>query len=193
SDLCKKHEILLIVDDIQMGCGRTGQFFSFAEAGIDPDMVTLSKSISGYRHPLALTLIKPKLDIWEPGEHNGTFRGLGPAFATDIELFWGDDEFEKATIAKGAYVESRFNSIAAEHPEHELIVKGRGLARGLQMPSGEIAGKVAARAFEEGLLVETSGPSDEVVKLLPALTIPDELLAKGLDIIEAAVDEALAA
>ncbi|MGO1286320.1 MAG: diaminobutyrate--2-oxoglutarate transaminase, partial [Brachybacterium sp.] len=79
ADLCKKHEILLIVDDIQMGCGRTGQFFSFEEAGIEPDMVTLSKSISGYGHPLALTLIKPELDIWEPGEHNGTFRGFGPA------------------------------------------------------------------------------------------------------------------
>lgn len=196
SELCTKHEILLIVDDIQMGCGRTGGFFSFEEAGIKPDMVTLSKSISGYGHPLALTLIKPELDIWEPGEHNGTFRGFGPAFATAtkaIDLFWSDDELEQSTIAKGAYVESRFNRIAAKHTEHELIVKGRGLARGLQMPDGEIAGKIAARAFEEGLLVETSGPSDEVVKLLPALTIPDELLAKGLDIIEAAVDEALAA
>ena len=62
--------------------GRTGQFFSFEEAGIEPDMVTLSKSISGYGHPLALTLLKPELDIWEPGEHNGTFRGFAPAFAT---------------------------------------------------------------------------------------------------------------
>ena len=196
ADLCKEHEILLIVDDIQMGCGRTGGFFSFEEAGIEPDMVTLSKSISGYGHPLALTLIKPELDIWEPGEHNGTFRGFGPAFATAtkaIELFWSDDELQRSTEAKGAYVESRFNRIAARHADHELVVKGRGLARGLQMPSGEIAGAIAARAFEEGLLVETSGPSDEVVKLLPALTIPEELLEKGLDIIEAAVDEALAA
>ena len=78
SELCKKHEILLIVDDIQMGCGRTGGFFSFEEAGIKPDMITLSKSISGYGMPLALTLLKPELDIWEPGEHNGTFRGFGP-------------------------------------------------------------------------------------------------------------------
>lgn len=196
ADLCKEHEILLIVDDIQMGCGRTGGFFSFEEAGIEPDMVTLSKSISGYGHPLALTLIKPELDIWEPGEHNGTFRGFGPAFATAtkaIELFWSDDELQRSTEAKGAYVESRFNRIAARHADHELVVKGRGLARGLQMPSGEIAGAIAARAFEEGLLVETSGPDDEVVKLLPALTIPEELLEKGLDIIEAAVDEALAA
>ncbi|MGP5090567.1 diaminobutyrate--2-oxoglutarate transaminase [Brachybacterium tyrofermentans] len=197
ADLCKTHGILLIVDDIQMGCGRTGGFFSFEEAGITPDIVTLSKSISGYGMPLALTLLKPELDIWEPGEHNGTFRGFGPAFASGtkaFELFWSDDELEKSTIAKGAYVESRFNRIAARHADqHELIVKGRGLARGLQLPTGEQAGKVTSRAFEEGLLVETSGPSDEVVKLLPALTIPDEQLRDGLDILEKAVDEALTA
>ncbi|MGO1977384.1 diaminobutyrate--2-oxoglutarate transaminase [Brachybacterium tyrofermentans] len=197
ADLCTTHGILLIVDDIQMGCGRTGGFFSFEEAGITPDIVTLSKSISGYGMPLALTLLKPELDIWEPGEHNGTFRGFGPAFASGakaFELFWSDDELEKSTIAKGAYVESRFNQIAARHADrHELIVKGRGLARGLQLPTGEQAGKVTSRAFEEGLLVETSGPSDEVVKLLPALTIPDEQLRDGLDILEKAVDEALTA
>lgn len=197
SELCTKHGILLIVDDIQMGCGRTGGFFSFEEAGIVPDMVTLSKSISGYGLPMAITLIKPELDIWEPGEHNGTFRGIGPAFATAtkaIELFWSDDELEKSTIAKGAYIESRFNSIAARHSEtHELIVKGRGLARGLGMPSGEIAGRITARAFELGVLVETSGPDDEVVKLLPALTITDDELTRGLDLLEQAIDEALTA
>ena len=194
--LCKEHDILLIVDDIQMGCGRTGGFFSFEEAGIVPDMVTLSKSISGYGLPMALTLIKPELDVWEPGEHNGTFRGFGPAFATAtkaIELFWSDDELEKSTLRKGAYVEGRFNQLVAKHSDHELIVKGRGLARGLEMPSGELAGKVTAQAFQEGLLLETSGPEDEVVKLLPALTIPDEQLAAGLDIIEGAVTDALAA
>jgi diaminobutyrate-2-oxoglutarate transaminase len=193
--LCTKHEILLIVDDVQMGCGRTGDFFSFTEAGIEPDIVTLSKSISGYGHPLALTLLKPELDIWGPGEHNGTFRGFGPAFATGtkaIELFWSDDELQKSTIAKGAYVESRLNRIAARFPDQDLVVKGRGLARGLQMPSGELAGKITSRCFENGLLVETSGPSDEVIKLLPALTIPDEQLARGLDIIEDAVVEAMA-
>ena len=194
--LCAEHEILLIVDDIQMGCGRTGKFFSFEEAGIVPDMVTLSKSISGYGLPMALTLLKPELDIWEPGEHNGTFRGFGPAFASAtraFELFWSDDALEQSTLAKGAYVEGRFNQLAARFAEHELVVKGRGLARGLQMPSGELAGAVTARAFEEGLLVETSGPSDEVVKLLPSLTIPEDQLTRGLDIIDQAVAEALSA
>ncbi|WP_299273745.1 diaminobutyrate--2-oxoglutarate transaminase, partial [uncultured Georgenia sp.] len=71
AELCREHDILLIVDDIQMGCGRTGGFFSFEEAGIVPDIITLSKSISGYGLPMALTLVRPELDIWEPGEHNG--------------------------------------------------------------------------------------------------------------------------
>src|SRR5699024_4783581 len=127
--------ILLILDDIQMGCGRTGGFFSFEEAGIVPDMVCLSKSISGYGLPMALTLVRPDLDIWEPGEHNGTFRGISPAFVTAAEAirtYWSDDALERATIAKGAYVESRFNQLVAAYPEHGLTAKGRGLARGLQ-------------------------------------------------------------
>ena len=78
----RDRDILLIVDDVQMGCGRTGPFFSFEEAGIVPDIVTLSKSISGYGMPMALTLFKRELDVWGPGEHNGTFRGNNPAFVT---------------------------------------------------------------------------------------------------------------
>ena len=70
----------MIIDDIQVGCGRTGKFFSFERAGIIPDMVTLSKSISGYGLPMSLVLIKPELDIFKPAEHNGTFRGNQMAF-----------------------------------------------------------------------------------------------------------------
>ena len=196
SELCKKHDILLILDDVQMGCGRTGGFFSFEEAGIVPDMVCISKSISGVGLPMALTLVRPELDVWEPGEHNGTFRGNAPAFVTAAEAFrtfWSDDELEKATIRKGAYVESRLNQIAAKHPDAGIVAKGRGLARGLQYADGETAGRVASGSFDRGLLVETSGPEDEVLKLLPPLTVTEEELDKGLAIIEAATDEALAA
>src|SRR5690606_30262421 len=188
--LCKKHEVLLIVDDVQMGCGRTGDFFSFEEAGIVPDIVCLSKSISGYGIPMALTLIKPELDIWQPGEHNGTFRGIGPAFVTGAEAlrrFWTDNTLRASTIDKGIRVESWFNSIAARYPQHEMFAKGRGLARGLQFPSGELADAVCQEAFERGLLMETSGPEGEVMKILPALTITDEELNRGLRIIDECV------
>jgi diaminobutyrate-2-oxoglutarate transaminase len=80
--LCRQKGILLIVDDIQAGCGRTGTFFSFEPACLKPDIVTLSKSISGYGLPFSLVLIQRELDVWKPGEHNGTFRGNNHAFVT---------------------------------------------------------------------------------------------------------------
>ncbi|HLV05744.1 MAG TPA: diaminobutyrate--2-oxoglutarate transaminase [Actinomycetaceae bacterium] len=190
AELCREHDILLIVDDIQMGCGRTGGFFSFEEAGIVPDIITLSKSISGYGLPMALTLVRPELDIWEPGEHNGTFRGFNPAFVTATEAirrYWSDDELERSTITRGLAIESRFNALVARYQEHGLVAKGRGLARGLQFASGEVAGRVAREAFDNGLLVETSGPQDEVVKLLPPLTITPTELETGMRILERAV------
>lgn len=87
-----------------MGCGRIGPFFSFEPAGIVPDIVRLSKSISGYGNPMALTLMRPEHDVWKPGEHNGTFRGCNPAFFTAaraLGLFWSDDAFEARTTALG--------------------------------------------------------------------------------------------
>ncbi|WP_414941560.1 diaminobutyrate--2-oxoglutarate transaminase [Amycolatopsis sp. cmx-11-51] len=189
-DLCKKHGILLILDDVQMGCGRTGPFFSFEDAGIKPDIVCLSKSIGGYGIPMALTLIRPDLDVWEPGEHNGTFRGISPAFVTATEalrVYWSDDELEKSTKAKGERIAAAFEGIVEAYSEAKLLAKGRGLARGLEFANGDLAGKVCAAAFERGLLMETSGPDGEVMKLLPPLTLTDEELTKGLSIIDESI------
>jgi diaminobutyrate-2-oxoglutarate transaminase len=186
ADLCRRHEILLIVDDVQMGVGRTGPFFSFEIAGIEPDIVCLSKSISGYGLPMALTLIKPEHDVWGPGEHNGTFRGNNPAFVTGtaaLREYWADDTLERSTLAKGERVEAVFAELAAASQAVELTPKGRGLARGLQFAQPELAPKVCAAAFERGLLMETSGPTDEVMKILPALTITDAELEEGLAIV----------
>jgi diaminobutyrate-2-oxoglutarate transaminase len=193
AELCRRHEILLIVDDVQMGCGRTGPFFSFEIAGITPDIVCISKSISGYGLPMALTLIRPELDVWGPGEHNGTFRGHNPAFVTAtaaIREFWSDDRLERSTVAKGERVEEALRELAGTLPG-EAEVKGRGLARGLGFAQAELAGKVAAAAFERKLLCETAGPRDEVAKLMPALTITDEELERGLEIFIDAVHSVL--
>ena len=191
ADLCKRHGMLLIVDDVQMGCGRTGAFFGFEEAGIKPDIVCLSKSIGGYGTPMAITLFRPELDVWEPGEHNGTFRGYNPAFVTAaaaLRTYWTDDALQRSTLAKGERVRAKLGEIAAANPGAELVVKGRGLAQGLAFQTGELAGKVTAAAFERGLLVETSGPDSEVVKLLPALTITDDELIEGLNRLSDAVN-----
>jgi len=190
AELCRRHDMLLIVDDVQMGCGRTGPFFSFEPAGITPDIVTLSKSISGYGLPMALTLIKPELDVWEPGEHNGTFRGHNPAFITArraLETFWTDDTLHRSTLDKGERINEVLDGIA-EHREG-IRVKGRGLVKGLAFEQAEQAGKVCTAAFDRGMLMETSGPIDEVAKLLPPLTISDDELDQGLRILAEAVAE----
>jgi len=189
ADLCRRHDILLIVDDVQMGCGRTGPFFSFEDARITPDIVCLSKSISGYGLPLALTLIRPELDIWPPGAHNGTFRGLNPAFVTATEAlrtYWRGDTLEKSTRSKGEHVANTLQSIADTYPDAGLSARGRGLAHGLVTGAG-IADAVSTEAFARGLLMETAGPNDDVVKLLPPLTISDTDLAEGLAILKESV------
>ncbi|EOM76433.1 diaminobutyrate--2-oxoglutarate transaminase [Rhodococcus rhodnii] len=185
AELCARRDILLIVDDVQMGCGRTGNFFSFEEAGIVPDIVTLSKSIGGYGMPLALTLFKRELDVWTPGEHNGTFRGNNPAFVTAkaaLDTYWGPDTTLPAeTAAKGAKIEAAFDELAAKTTG--VSHRGRGLVQGLVFEDPDHASKVCSIAFDEGLLAETSGPSDEVVKLLPPLTVTEDELDRGLGIL----------
>lgn len=193
--VCRRHDILLIVDDIQAGCGRTGTFFSFEPAGISPDIVTLSKSLSGFGLPMALVLMKPELDVWQPGAHNGTFRGNNLAFVTAREAllrFWSSDDFGEQIRRKARIVRARLEHLARAYPEGGFAVKGRGLMQGLAAANPAIAAEIARRAFRGGLIIETSGPQDEVVKLLPPLTISGELLARGLDILDQAVAGALA-
>lgn len=193
--LCRRFDMLLIVDDIQVGCGRTGHFFSFEESGIKPDIITLSKSLSGYGLPMSLVLIRPELDIWKPGAHSGTFRGNNLAFVTATEAlktYWADTSFAEDTRRKGLIAQERLQTMARNYPAAGLSVRGRGLMLGMSSTSHtEIAGLVAKKAFEHGLIIETSGAKDEVLKLLPALTISDEQLTKGLDIIERSLEEVL--
>jgi diaminobutyrate-2-oxoglutarate transaminase len=188
ANLCRKREILLIVDDVQMGCGRTGEFFSFEAAGIVPDIVTLSKSISGYGLPMALTLLRPELDVWAPGEHNGTFRGHNPAFVTAtkaLETYWKDQEFAAETADKGKLLRDGLDQIASSHDG--VSARGRGMAQGLKFDDADLAADVCRAAFERGTLMETSGPSDEVVKLLPPLTTSRSDLESGLEILAESV------
>jgi diaminobutyrate-2-oxoglutarate transaminase len=195
AQLAASHGVLLIVDDIQAGCGRTGPFFSFDDAGLEPDVVCLSKSLSGLGLPLALVLFKRELDVWEPGEHNGTFRGHNPAFVTATEAlgYWEDDALRDAIERKASLVEERLEGIAAEYPEAEIEVRGRGLIQGLAMGVVDLACEVSRCCFERGLVIETAGHHDEVLKFLPPLTIEDGALVEGLDIVEASLQVALAA
>ncbi len=193
--VCKKHEVLLIVDDIQAGCGRTGTYFSFEEAGIYPDMVTLSKSLGGYGLPFAVVLFKPELDQWKPGEHNGTFRGNNFAFVTAkaaIDHYWSDDQFSKEIMRKGEYVSNRLNAIVEQYGEGNFTTRGRGMFQGINCVNGDLAAKITRKAFQQGLIIETSGADDHIVKFLCPLIISDENLKKGIDIVEQAIKEVCA-
>jgi diaminobutyrate-2-oxoglutarate transaminase len=192
--ICNKHDLLLIVDDIQMGCGRTGTFFSFEEAGISPDIITLSKSLSGYGLPFSLVLLKPELDQWKPGEHNGTFRGNNLAFVTatvTLEHYWRDDRFSREVKRKGQIVRNRLEKIVSEDHRGILSVRGRGMIQALDCKVGELANEITSAAFEKGLILETSGSMSQVVKCLIPLTITDEQINKGLSILEESVIEVL--
>jgi diaminobutyrate-2-oxoglutarate transaminase len=190
-ELARQHDILLIVDDIQVGCGRTGPFFSFEEAGIQPDIVCLSKSLSGLGLPLSIVLLRPELDVFTPGEHNGTFRGHNPAFVTAtaaLKRYWRDRQLTTAVQAKGRRVRAFLKSLAAEIADMRTDVRGLGLIQGLEFSDTPgFAEQVSHEAFKRGLVIETAGANSQVLKILPPLTITDESLNKGLEIIRESV------
>ncbi|CAE6904511.1 Belongs to the class-III pyridoxal-phosphate-dependent aminotransferase family [Vibrio sp. B1REV9] len=193
--ICHSNDILLIVDDIQAGCGRTGTFFSFEPSGIKPDMVTLSKSIGGYGLPMAVVLLKPELDQWKPGEHNGTFRGNNHAFITAakaLEVYWSNDNFEQHIKRCSEKVDGVIQRCVSRFPEMFVQRKGRGMMIGIECQNGQLSGDIAKTCFEKGMVIETAGPNDEVVKFFCPLTITNAELDQGLTIFEDAV-EAIAA
>lgn len=192
--VCRRHDMLLIVDDIQSGCGRSGRFFSFEEVGIKPDIVTLSKSLSGYGLPFAVTIFRSELDQWSPGEHNGTFRGNNHAFITAaaaFKHFWSDDTFEKEVRRKAEKLRAGLQAIIKSHGASTLKLKGRGLMSGIECQDGDLAGAVIKDAFSQGLVIETSGAHDQVVKCLVPLVLTDEQIEFGLKVLDKAFANAL--
>ncbi|MCF6114628.1 MAG: diaminobutyrate--2-oxoglutarate transaminase [Mesorhizobium sp.] len=188
--LCRRNGVLLIVDDIQAGCGRTGSFFSFEFADLSPDIIVLSKSLSGCGLPLSLLLLKPEIDVWQPGEHNGTFRGNNLALVTGasaLRKYWTDEKLSHGVTETGRILNQRLQQIAQSSGDPSLSVRGRGMMLGLDCNTGKLAEKIVHRAFEGGLVVERCGAEDQVVKLLPPLTIDGETLQRGLDILDSSV------
>ena len=183
AEIAERHGALLIVDDIQVGCGRTGPFFSFERADLEPDIICLSKSLSGYGLPFAVTMMRPDLDVWEPGEHNGTFRGNNHAFVTAkaaLDHFWNDDRLTEQVDESAAFLGSELSTLAEEFGG---TTRGRGLIQGLAFDDPTTATAVSRLAFERGLIIETAGSRDEVVKFLPPLTVSHQELTDGLAIV----------
>lgn len=193
--LCDDHGILMIVDDIQVGCGRTGTFFSFERAGIVPDIVTLSKSISGYGLPMAIVLLKPEHDKWGPGEHNGTFRGNQLAFVGGrkaLEILESDD-----VLAQVKAKEALFCQFIAEHIvpiDSRITPRGIGMIWGLDLSAfndRELPGRIIDECFANGLVIEDAGRFGQVVKMIPPLVIPEAQLLEGLTILKAAMQKVI--
>lgn len=187
ADLCKRNDILLICDDIQVGCGRTGKFFSFEHASIIPDIVILSKSISGYGLPMSMLLIKPEIDIWKPGEHNGTFRGNQLAFvAAKAALeYWREFNLESKVVENEKFIKEYLYSKVAPLSS-EIRIRGMGMIWGVDFSNCEkegISQKIVSKCFQKGLIVEKAGRKDNVVKIMPPLTTEINLLKKGCDIL----------
>lgn len=186
--LCDKHDILMIVDDIQVGCGRTGTFFSFERANIQPDIVTLSKSIGGAGLPLAVVLLKPELDQWGPGEHNGTFRGNQLAFVSGAAALehWSQLGLEQQIPAKAALLEQRIRGLIDQF-DQRLTLRGIGMIWGLDFSAlgdPDLIERVLATCFENGLILENCGRKGQVMKFLPPLVVSEGELNEGLDIIQ---------
>ncbi|WP_462269212.1 diaminobutyrate--2-oxoglutarate transaminase [Desulfobacter sp.] len=192
AQLCHDFDIFLIVDDIQVGNGRSGDFFSFEEAGIKPDMVTMSKSI-GAGLPLALLLIRPDLDQWKPSEHTGTFRGNNLAFVASTEAlsYWDNMELSNAVKHKSEIIKTELERIADKYSELNPSVRGRGMIYGIEIKELGLTSQISERCFENGLIIELAGADDQVIKLLPPLIIDEESLMKGLLIIDQSIGEIL--
>lgn len=188
--LCDKHDVLMIVDDIQVGCGRSGAFFSFERAGIQPDIVTLSKSIGGYGIPTAVVLLKPELDLWKPGEHNGTFRGNQLAFVAGAAAMalWKTDTFAKGIAERSTYLEA-FIKDTLLPLNSGLEHRGLGMIQGIDFTAlnqPELVDRILAECFANGLILENAGRQGQVIKFLPPLNIDMALLTEGCAIVEAA-------
>ncbi len=190
--IARAHGALVILDEVQTGCGRTGDFFAFEGLGLQPDIVAMAKSLSGYGLPLAMVMMRPELDVWEPAEHTGTFRGNGPAFLTGavaLETFWSDTGLARQVQTFASLIEQRLNALAQQH---RCSRKGRGMMQGLRFEQAHVSETVQALCLAGGVLLECCGPRGEVVKLLPPLTIPEDALEAGLAVLRNAVDRACA-
>ncbi len=189
-EITSEYGVLLILDEIQAGCGRTGTFFCFEQAGIRPDLVTLSKSISGYGLPMSIVLMSPELDIWQPGEHAGTFRGNQLAFvaaATALD-FWENPAFLAHLDDSARRLQEWGENIGTANPA--LQIRGRGMVLGIDF--GAVRGPDRAAAvqqacFSNGLILERCGRENEIIKIMPPLNVDNDVLETGLGILRSAI------
>jgi acetylornithine/N-succinyldiaminopimelate aminotransferase len=183
---CDEQDILLILDEVQTGCGRTGALWGYEEAGIEPDIMTLAKGLGG-GVPVGAVLAKSRCAVFEPGDHGSTFGGN--PLATAAALYVMRQVTEGGVLdnahARGeqleqrlASLEDRFESVAGQ--------RGRGLLRALVFHE-EIAGEVVGKALQAGLILNAVRPN--AVRFMPPLTVTAEEIDRAVEIVAAVVEE----
>lgn len=196
ADATRRAGALLVADEVQAGCGRTGRFLASEHYGIVPDIVCLSKALSGVGLPLGVIVYRPELDVWAPGAHIGTFRGSQPAMAAGerfLSVLQGTDLLARVRTA-GA------RALASLHRRlHDVPwvadVRGYGFMLGVELDAGEpersrrLAAAVQSALLARGVIVELGGRDDTTIRLLPALDIPDDVLDEGTRAVARAVEE----
>ncbi len=193
--LCDEHGIVLVVDEIQTGFGRTGRFFATEYAGIEPDLMTVAKGVAG-GFPLAAVVGKAGImDAPLPGGLGGTYAGspIGCAAALAVIDVIRDEGLVERANAIGARFRARLNALQAKHPDTIGDVRAdRGAMIAIELvedgdvekPAANLTKALVAAACEHGLVLLSCGINGNVIRFLPALTISDELVDEGLAILE---------
>lgn len=191
--LCDKYDILFICDEVQIGCSRSGTFFSFERADIVPDIVCMSKSIGGYGIPFAVTLFKKELDVFKPGEHNGTFRGCQLSMVAGLAALemTVEQDIPAQVRRKEKIVKEYLDKEIKPLLKGKMEIRGIGLSWGIEFNDGKLARAVLDKCFEKKLIIELAGSYDSVLKIMPSLVIEDELLLKGLNIVKESIQEVI--
>ena len=196
--ICDKHEVLLIADEIQSGFCRTGKVFAFEHTDTVPDIVTMSKALGGIGLPISGIAYREKLNTWPAGQHIGTFRGNVTAYAAGAAAL---DFMVRHKLAEHALQlgERMLSSLKQLEKDSRIIgdVRGKGLLLGVEFvkdkdtkeASPECARRVRSACHSRGLLTEVGGHYNNVARFLPPLVLTEELSQKGLAIFADAVKE----
>lgn len=186
----QEHGILLIIDEVQAGFSRTGKMFAFEHAGIEPDIIVMSKAVGGGL-PLAVLGLKKEFDAWEPGHHTGTFRGNQLAMATGLTTlkYLKDKNIADKVAQQGEWLKGKLKQLQKRYPAIGQV-RGLGLMLGLEMvkpeeaqdhmgcypADGAVSALIQKKCFEHGLILERGGRGGCVLRLLPSLLITDDEL-----------------
>jgi diaminobutyrate-2-oxoglutarate transaminase len=197
-EICDRHGVLLIADEVQAGFCRTGKMFSFEHSGTVPDIVTMSKALGGIGLPISGIAYKEELDSWPPGKHIGTFRGNVCAYAAGAAAidFMTENGLADHALKLGGLILSALKELESD----SAIVgeaRGKGLMLGVELvedkatkkPAPELAKGLRTACHRRGLLIEIGGHYNNVARFLPPLIVTEELAMKGLDVFADAVRE----